>query len=119
MRRRFFLTGLIALSVFIVSACDQLAGLQNNRARIADDWHIYSGGFSSDSTYSFDEGIIKKDGFAWGTYSFVKSSEVEVSLGGTAKVYSLEFITDDEMIFYEMIDGERYDRYEWRRSSFE
>ena len=115
MRHRFLLISLMTLAVFILGACEQLAGRQNNKSRIRGDWQMYSGGFMSDSTYSFDEGIIKKDDFAWSTYSFVKHSEIEVSLGDTMTTYMIEFVNDDEMFFYEIIEGERFNRYEWRR----
>ncbi len=115
MRWHLFLVSLVVLLILTLGACEQLAGFQNNKLRVVGTWQIYGGGFLSDSTYSFDTGIIKKDDYAWGTYSFVKHSEIEVELGGSTKIYTVEFVTDDKMIFYEIIDGKRYDRYEWRR----
>ena len=71
---------LVVVAVFTLTACEQLAGLQNYNSRIRGEWKTYDGGFMSDSVYDFSSGMINKDGFEWGTYNFLQRDELEVTL---------------------------------------
>lgn len=106
---------LVVVVAFTLTACEQLAGLQNYNSRIKGDWQTYDGGFMSDSVYEFSSGIINKDGFEWGTYNFLRRDELEVTLGDQPAVYFVEFVDDDTMVWFQMSEGKRFNRYEWRR----
>jgi hypothetical protein len=115
---RFFgaLLGLIV--TFALTGCEQLAALQNNKARIAGDWYKIDRGFRSDELFAFDEGIIERDGINWGSYKFIHNDLIEVSFdtGQQGQEFNLEFPTEDSMIWFQIKDEKRVVLHEWERS---
>ena len=114
-RRTLLASMLLTVMVLAVSGCEQLAELSGSKSRIKGDWYLVIHSFKEDEVYNFAEGMIIRDGVAWGTYKFTKNTIIEVAIGGQTKTLMIEFPDDERMLWYEIVEGVRNDRYEWKR----
>ena len=116
-RKRYGCAVLLLLVIVTLSGCDQLAALQNNKSRISGDWYLSENNFKRDEVYSFDEGMIERDGIGWGSYKFKQNDVIDVSSddGSGGAIYKLDFPDDDTMFWYQMVGDKRVNRFEFKR----
>ena len=116
-RKRQCCSVLLLFLIVALTGCDKLAALQNNKSRIAGDWFMVENGFKRDEMFSFDEGMIERDGIGWGSYKFKQNAVIEVSIddGVKGSIYQLDFPDDDTMFWYQMAGDKRINRFEWKR----